>query len=133
MTIQAGNTAQTLASTPVEAVAQTAPVLEPSAPADDAGSQRLAQIKSNFAAKEAAKTPKASAPAPATGPAPIEWKEPARGPHSLSGGPLPNVGTATAAPAVAVVSGQSKVIGRAEFQALLDRIDNFNNRSSQKI
>ena len=132
--LQAGNTASSLSPKPATPATSPAPEEHHSFTEEIIAEKKsLEQIKANFAKSEIAKqNPKPSAPAPATGPAPVEWKEPARGPKSPSAPPSTLDGGVSSLPHTALTA-PSATVTRAEFQELLDRIETFNTRSSQKI
>jgi hypothetical protein len=135
----AGNTVQSLTSTPVEAVQTT--VIAPSTlveatetPETSETPKTLAQVNEGFAAITAAAIPKPSATQPPTGTTPVEWKEPALGPKSASGpAPVPYAGEHVATNYAASPAFKSLYVTREEFEALEERLAAFNARSSQKI
>lgn len=130
-TSAAGNTTQTLASTPAHVAAQSEQV----EPISTVAAERLAEIKSAFATVEAtnAVPPRTSAAGP-TGPAPVGYKAPLLGRKSPDGSNATQLdGSAMKADPAPAASGTTEYVTRDEYDALLDRIVIFNNRSSQKI
>lgn len=118
-TAAAGNTVETLRSTPVEVAANL--------PTE-------AQMYTYVAKRQAAITPKPTPAASPTGPAPIEYAPPVLGRKSPDGSNADVLDGSKMQPDVVSKSRFTKpLVSRDEFNELLDRIDNFNNRSSQKI
>lgn len=94
---------------------------------DESGGLEFGQGTPQSPALQAGNTEKTLAPKltaiqPPTGPAPIEYVAPPSYDETLSAEIDPET------PAF-----KSLYVTREEFEALLDRIDKFNNRSSQKI
>jgi len=142
--MQAGNTHQTLASTPVEVAAIPADVVTPvtvdtpevEPQGLDVQKTLLEVLKEEAAIKASRRVPQPSATQPPTSTAPIEYVSPARGPKSYTGpAPVPYTGQGKPAveQTVATAPATSKFVSRAEFEALEARIAVFNSRSSQKI
>lgn len=130
--LQAGNTVVTLASSSADT---STPVSE----VENTIANRLAEINANFAKNEADKAPKPSAYAHPTGPAPVEWKEPALGgksaayPESKLDGSTSSSVPYTIASRPSVSTFKPRFVEYSKFEELLERIEQFNSRSSQKI
>jgi hypothetical protein len=121
----AGNNVQTLQARSAATTNESSGVVE-TADLVRFEQDRLAEAKARSAAGEAAAKPTPSAVQPATGPAPVEFKEPVNGGRSVAG-PAPAIVNTPIQSVASVLSLEERLTD------LEDRIAVFNTRSSQKI
>lgn len=124
---QAGNTVETLRSTPVETVLESL--------LTDMPQELVAQLKGSISPTAGLRDRQHTAAARPTGPEPVEYAPPALGPKSPDGNNADVLDGSTMQPDIPrrTSFGTGLYVSRDEFDELLERIEIFNQRSSQKI